>query len=123
MMKEYTEERTTECPRWLDLPEKQSYWVCSGWDLPRKRWWRRRKCEPCWRSLFYSREDAEAHAATARDDWEWDRLPAKEYLVSECVADARRGGDFGITIESYQDGAWRTVKEYPAGVPLPEEDQ
>ena len=26
----------------------------------------------------------------------------------------------GVRIFSFQDGAWRTVKEYPAGQPLPE---
>lgn len=118
-----------EKPAWLDLPEKSEYWACTGTDLNHtktSRTWFGKKISKkalYWRYLFYTQEDAEAHACVPNNDWRWDGLPAEKRSLAQAMHKARRRGDLGVRVLSYQDGGWRVVKEYPADVPLPLEER
>lgn len=113
----------SEKPAWLDLPEKQSYWGCAVTYRKNPWWGRNRKCMPVWRILCYSPEDAEAYAVRSiRDHGGGTFESARERNLSAEMHKVRMDGDLGIEVLSYRDGAWRTVKKYPAEIPLPTDD-
>lgn len=95
-------------------PEKQVFWVCIGRDLVAS------EARPKWRRLFYTKEEAEAHACRQSDKWEWDKQPAHKRSLSESLYRARSNGDLGVSITGYnhETGEWVILKEYPADVPL-----
>ena len=105
----------SEAPAWLDLPHKAEYWVCTGeFTSKAKRTIGKRQTV-----VFYSAEDAEAHAARPNQYWTWDRLPASQVSLRECMRDARVFGLAGVVVLSYRGGEWVAVHEYPADQPLP----
>lgn len=108
---------TSPKPAWMDLPEKTVYWVCNGW-VKRRRFWQKKL--GIYLYLQYTAEDAEASAVCPNETWTWDKLPAERCSLSEAIREARIRGLKGVRVESFQDGEWRTVKEYPAGEPLRE---
>jgi len=108
-------------PAWLELPEKAEYWACRG-IVEKSKWWQRRRTRKSlgWIVLSYSKEDAEAFAATPNSLWTWDGNPAHPIFLKDAMREARTTARPGVKVQSYQDGDWRTVKKYPAGQPLPE---
>lgn len=121
---------TTPRPDWLDLPDKDVYWVCTGYvrTLEKRPFWKRKPKATCgWTDLLYTAEDAEALAyeMTQNPDrpMDWDGKPARQIDLASAMREVRRLGRKGVRIVSYRDGAWRTVKTYPAGVPLRGEER
>ena len=51
---ENKEPRTTEQPKWLDLPEKKEYWTCTGKCVNLTKTPKSER----WINLYYSKEDA-----------------------------------------------------------------
>lgn len=133
MTKEQQEQRNTEKPSWLELPEeakqKHVYWTCVGFDVTQNPgFWERIRgkkavCPPGWRSIFHSKEEAEAHAAIPSRLWKWDGKEARPYSLQRAMKWARTSGDFGVRCIGWRDGRWQTLKEWPAGVPLMGEEQ
>lgn len=123
---------TSAKPKWLDLPDKDHYWTCTGTNIytrtvVRRTWWggTRQVDEPLdrsgvWLQLYYTQEEAEAGAVEPNKYWIWDKKPAKSYLLKDSMGEARRDGLLGVLIKSYRGGQWVTVKKYPVGIPLPE---
>ena len=115
-MIETNEPRTTEQPAWLELPEKESYWVTKGtmFNL---------EIQPQsirYTVLHYSKEDAETSACIKSDNWEWDGEPATQTTLSETMLRVRKSGRKGIQVKQWQDGEFVTVFQYEANQPLPE---
>lgn len=120
---------TSPAPAWLDLPEKSEYWTCTGtYHGPpaetKRSFWKRRAPKPEIEKthliLFYTKEDAEAFASLPNEIWTWNGEPAVTRTLSDAMFVARKRGNSAVAVASYQNGAWVTVKEYPAGVPLRE---
>ena len=121
---------TSPEPKWW--PHKSEYWSTFGSypDPPKRGWWQRSKPEPekkpAWSILFYTKEDAEAYTASiggkGANGWVWDGNPAGLRPLKVAMRKARLDGDMGVQVMSYVNGKWVSVKEYPAGVPLPDEE-
>lgn len=115
----------SEAPAWLELPHKQEYWSTTGRDIVvRKKWWKRNLPGPCWLCLYYTAEDAEAHASKITGGvWVWDGRPASPHSLVETMRRARRDGCKGVSVCGFQHGKWVTIHEYRADEPLPKECQ
>ena len=124
-MRETDEQIVTEQkPAWLELPDKREYWTCEGIVLKRPIWKRfmptyLKQLKDMYVTMFYSKEDAECSASEQRDYWKWDGQSAQKYKLSASMREARQHGRKGVQVQSFQNGQWVTVKEYPANEPLP----
>lgn len=127
-----TKEELEVKPEWVELPEKASYWACFGLDTdgpkPKRRSLFKRKLETKerkpfgWSVLFYTKEDAEAYAASEKPfGWEWNGREAQEVSLSAAMLRARQKHRLGVDVDAYKDGKWVIVKRYLANVPLPED--
>ena len=128
LIDEIKEPRISDTPECWNLPDKAKYWTCQGkrLDHPKKRWpWSK---EPEWIPrderyiyMYYSKEDAEAHATFPIFVWKWNGLPAVETSLAVTMFEARVDGLGGVIVISFINGRWTTVKKYEAGEPLPED--
>lgn len=101
-------------PEWLELPDKESYWICEGEPLTAEE-------DPIlselWSYLFYTKEEAEANASIPNPYWKWDGLPAKKVSLQNELFLARKEGIRGVLVQSFRNGELVIVKEYPCEIP------
>ena len=114
---------TSKAPKWFSEPldGKRELWACFGIPSATQG---KVKFRPVWCGLFTSREEAEVNASLRSDDgWVWNGKPAKVFSLREAMFQARRDGDLGVLVKSYDHQAqkWVILAEYPANVPLNDE--
>ncbi len=124
---EIEEPRVTSQPEcW---PHKQAYYTCRvifKKKVDKGRWpWSKPivtdGAKGTWAALYYTAEDAEAHAAIRDPNTIWDGSPAEMITLKAAMYEVRRDERLGIQVRSFQDGKWKTVREYKSTEPLPEE--
>jgi len=125
-MNEATEQRVTEAPECWE--HKSEYWSCTGASRlkdTRTLWQKligaKIQRPPTWTCLYYSKEDAEAYAASIDGPWQWDKHPAITVTLSYAMSESRRKGDLGVIVLTFSGGKWVTVRTYKASEPLPED--
>jgi hypothetical protein len=121
MTHEQSEIRVTDAPQGFEEafaethPKMSEYWGCMG------TFTEKGDSTPAYLNLFYSREDAEAHACVPSEFWVWDRRPARKTSLKATLSAARRDGELGVQVRAFVGGSWQVVHTYLSCEPLPED--